>query len=90
MDSWIWILIVLGVLLLVGIIIVGGRNARTKRLEGKRVEATELRRDAQQQGEQAEQRESFATEEADRARREREAARERARRADEVDPDVET
>ena len=88
MDWWIWLLIILGVLLLVGIIVVGGRAAREKKLEGKRVEATELRREAQQQSESAEQRERMAAEEADRARREREAAEERARRADEIDPDV--
>ena len=90
MDWWIWLLIILGVLLLVGIIVVGGRAAREKQLEGKRVEATELRREAEQQSESAEQRERMAAEEADRARREREAAEERARRADEIDPDLKT
>jgi FtsZ-interacting cell division protein ZipA len=89
MDWWIWLLIILGVLLLVGIIVVGGRSARERRLEGKRVEATELRHESEQRAESAEQRERFAAEEADRARREREAAEEHARRADEIDPDVE-
>jgi FtsZ-interacting cell division protein ZipA len=89
MDWWIWLLIIFGVLLLVGIIVVGGRSARERRLESKRGEATELRREAQQVSESAQQRERFASEEADRARREREAAEERARRADEIDPDVE-
>jgi FtsZ-interacting cell division protein ZipA len=90
MDWWIWLLIILGVLLLIGIIVVGGRAARERQLEGKRAEATELRREAQERSESAEQRERFAAEEADRARREREAAEERARRADEVDPDVDS
>jgi FtsZ-interacting cell division protein ZipA len=90
MDWWIWLLIILGVLLLVGIIVVGGRGARERRLEGKRVEATELRREAQGRAESADQRERFAAEEAERARREREAAETHAARADEIDPDVDT
>jgi FtsZ-interacting cell division protein ZipA len=88
MDWWIWLLIILGVLLLVGIIVVGGRSARERKLETRRAEATNLRAEAQQQSERAAHREQLAAEEADRARREREAAEARAARADELDPDV--
>lgn len=81
-------LIVLGVLLLVGIIIVGGRRTQERRLEGKREEASELRDDAQTRARRAEEREALAQEQAERAKEERLAADEQLQRADKVDPDV--
>ncbi|MBA2614893.1 MAG: hypothetical protein H0U90_03815 [Actinobacteria bacterium] len=88
MDWWIWLLIIVGALLLVGIIIVGGRQARTKRLDTKRGEASELRQDAQTQSRRAEERQALAEEQAERARAERQEADARLERADKVDPDV--
>ncbi len=89
MDWWIWLLIILGVLLLVGIIVVGGRRAQAQRLESKRGEAAELRQDAQLQARRAEERQALAQEQAERARAERTEAEARLERADDVDPDVE-
>jgi FtsZ-interacting cell division protein ZipA len=89
MDWWIWLLIILGVLVLVGIIVVGGRRAQTQRLESKREEAAELRQDAQLQARRAEERQALAEEQAERAHAERAEAEARLERADDVDPDVE-
>ena len=88
MEWWIWLLIILGALLLVGIIIVGGRRAQAQRVESKREEAVELRQDAQMKTQRAEERQSLAEEQAERAREERREADERLQRADDVDPDV--
>ncbi len=88
MEWWVIALIALGVLLLVGIIVVGGRRAQERRVEGKRTEATELREEAASRAQRADERERVAEEEAERARRERELADDRVHRADEVDPDA--
>ena len=88
MDWWIWLLIILGALIVVGIIVVGGRRAQTQRVEARREEAAGLRQDAQLQARRADERHSLAEEQAERARREREEAEARLERADDVDPDV--
>ena len=88
MEWWIWLLIIVGVLLLVGIIVVGGRRAKDKRVESKRGEAAELREEGQTQAQRALERERIADEQAERARRERLEADERLQQADKVDPDV--
>jgi FtsZ-interacting cell division protein ZipA len=88
MDTWVIVLIIVAVLALVGIIIVGGRQARERQLEGKREEAGELRKEADRHRTEAGQRESFAEEQAEKAEKERARADAARQRADEVDPDV--
>jgi hypothetical protein len=90
MDTWVWILIAVGAVVVLGVLLVGGRRARERRLESKRSEAAELRADASTRAARAEEREALAEEQAERARRERVEADEVARRADEIDPDRET
>lgn len=89
MDTWLIILIVVGVLVVLAIAFFVSRRARERQLEGKREEAQELRATADQQAQRAEERAALAEEQAERARRERVEADEQLRRADEVDPDVE-
>jgi F0F1-type ATP synthase membrane subunit b/b' len=94
MDSWVWI-----VLAVVAVLVVGAAFAATqgrqRRLESRREEASTLRDRAEMRSEQAqeraaaaEQRQREADAHAEEARREREAAEAAARRADELDPDV--
>ena len=65
------------------------RSRRARQLEERRVEAGEHREKAELQTLRAKEREDAARDELDRAERERAAAHAHARRADEVDPDVE-
>jgi FtsZ-interacting cell division protein ZipA len=90
MDTWLIVLIIVAVLALVGIIIVGGRQARERQLEGKREEAGALRKEADRHTTEAGQRESFAQEQAEKAEKERTQAEAARERADEVDPDLDT
>jgi hypothetical protein len=64
------------------------RRARERRLESKRSEALELRKQAESKSQRAEHRASVANELAERAQAEQKEAEVAARRADEVDPDV--
>jgi flagellar biosynthesis/type III secretory pathway M-ring protein FliF/YscJ len=84
------VLIVVIAIVVIGVFVFAGRRAQTRRLEGKREEAQELRSGASDQARRAQEREELAEEQAERARRERQEAEERLRRADEVDPDTET
>jgi FtsZ-interacting cell division protein ZipA len=88
MDTWVWIVIAVAALVVLGLVLVGALKARERRLEGKRSEAVELRRQAEMKTERAENRASVADELAERARVERKEAAVAARRADDVDPDV--
>jgi predicted lipid-binding transport protein (Tim44 family) len=88
MDTWLIILIVVGVLIVLAIAFLASRRARERQLESKRGEAQELRATAEQQTQRAEERAALAEEQAEQARRERVEAEEQLRRADEVDPDV--
>jgi hypothetical protein len=72
----------------IGLLILSARKARQRRLESKRGEARELRTQAQATAERAEHRAATADELAQRARVERGEAEAAARRANEVDPDV--
>jgi FtsZ-interacting cell division protein ZipA len=98
------VFIVIGVLILVAVLVFGGRRARERKLEQRRVEAGELRTQSEEVAQRAEQREEAARREAEQARRRQEAAEkeasqaqadrqmadEQARRADEIDPDAQT
>jgi FtsZ-interacting cell division protein ZipA len=88
MDTWVWILIAVGAVIIVGLVILAARKGRERRLESKRHEALELRREAQATEQRAEQRASVADELAERSQLERRQARAEAQRANEVDPDV--
>jgi FtsZ-interacting cell division protein ZipA len=88
MDTWVILLIVVGVLVVLALAFVASRRARERQLESKREEAGELRSTAETQAQRAEERASMAEEQAEQARRERVEADEQMRRADEIDPDV--
>ena len=89
MEWWVIVLIVAGVIILLALVWFGVRRAREGRVESRRVEAGELRREAQTKAQRADERQRIAEEQAEQARREREAAEARLERADDVDPDVE-
>jgi FtsZ-interacting cell division protein ZipA len=88
MDAWIIVLIVIGAVILIALVLLGGRRARERQLEGKRVEADELRTQSEEVAQRAQVREETARKEAAQAAADREMAEERARRADEIDPDT--
>jgi Flp pilus assembly protein TadB len=88
MDVWVWIVIAVAAVLLVGLVIFAGRRARDRRIENKRVEARELRQEAEMRTRRADERELVAQEQAEQAQRERSGAEEAAERARRVDPDV--
>jgi type II secretory pathway component PulM len=90
MATWIWILIAVGAALVLAIVLFGAWKGRERRLESKRTEAQGLRRQAEQQARRAQERSELADELAERARGERREAQVAARRAAEVDPDVDT
>jgi Flp pilus assembly protein TadB len=88
MDTWVWIVIAVAVVVIVGLIVWSARRARERQLESKRNEARELRQEAEAKTQRAVRRASIADELADRAHVERQEAEVAARRADDVDPDV--
>jgi FtsZ-interacting cell division protein ZipA len=90
MDTWVIVLIIIAAIVLVGIIVVGGRRARERQLDSKRSEAANLRTEADRGTSQAAERASFAEEQAQQAEQERAKADETRRRADEIDPDRDT
>ena len=90
MDTWVWIVIAVVAVVAIALIVWGGRRAKERRLEGKREEAGQLRQEAAQRAQAAQHRESLIAEQEDRLREERAAAEAHARRADELDPDIET
>lgn len=102
MDTGVIVAIVIGVLLLLALVMLLGRKGRERKLETKRQEAREIRRDATVTEAQAERTRAEADERAAKARREEAAARQTAAEAerheeaaaarhaeaDEHDPDV--
>jgi uncharacterized protein HemX len=80
--------IAVAAVVVLGLVLWSALKARHRRLESKRSEALQLRRQAEQKTQRAEHRASVADELAERARAERQEAQVAARRADEVDPDV--
>ena len=85
MAAWIWILIAIGALILLGLIVFGARRGREK--TQRREQAQELRQHADSRIQQAEERERVAEEQAKQARESRRVAAEVGARADEIDPD---
>jgi HAMP domain-containing protein len=88
MDTWVWIVIAIGAVLLVFILVLAARRANERRIETKRVEARELRHEAKARSTRAEEREALAEEQAEQARQERMRAEEVSQRASRVDPDI--
>jgi flagellar biosynthesis/type III secretory pathway M-ring protein FliF/YscJ len=87
MAAWIWILIAIGVLVVLGLIVFGAMRGREK--AQRREQAQELRRQATAQTQQAEERERVAQEQVQQARDARKVAAEVGARADQIDPDRE-
>ena len=83
-----WIVIAVAAIVVLAVVAFAILRARARHLEEKRREATELRRQSEAKLQRSEHRSSVADDLAERARRERQEAEVTARRADEVDPDV--
>lgn len=90
MDTWLIIVIAVAAVLVVGIALWALSRSRNRQLEERRVEAGDHREKSELQSLRAREREQAAKDELERAQTEREVAQAHARRADEVDPDVET
>jgi flagellar biosynthesis/type III secretory pathway M-ring protein FliF/YscJ len=88
MDTWLIIVIAVAAVLVAGIVLWLLSRSKERRLEERRVEAGEHREKAELQSLRAREREAAAQEELERAQDEREVAQAHARRADEIDPDV--
>jgi flagellar biosynthesis/type III secretory pathway M-ring protein FliF/YscJ len=88
MAAWIWALIAIAVLVVLGLIIFGARRNREK--TQRREQAQELRQEAETRTQQAEERERVAEEQLRQAKEARKVAAEVGAHADHVDPDVET
>jgi hypothetical protein len=84
------VLVVVGVILVVAAIAFGAKRARDEQLGRQRAEANELRQEAGARYEEAKESGAAAEEQAQQAHHDRVAAATAARRADEVDPDVES
>ena len=103
MDTGVIVAIVVAALILIGLLALLGRRGRERKLEARRDEAHEIRREAEVGRAQADRTRAEAEERAARARREEATAREQAaraesqqreaherhREADSLDPDVE-
>ena len=88
MAAWIWILIAIGALVVLGLVVFGMRNSREK--TQRREQAQELRQKADTHTQQAEERERVAQEQVQQAKEARKVAAEVGARADHIDPDAET
>ena len=88
MAAWIWILIAIGMLVVLGVVVFGARRNRDK--TQRREQAQELRQEADTHTRQAEERERVAQEQVEQAKEARRVAAEVGGRADRVDPDSET
>jgi len=85
MAAWVWVLIAIGVLVVLGLAIFGARRGREK--AQRREQAQELRQEADARTRQAEERERVAHEQQQQAREARKVAAEVGARADRLDPD---
>jgi uncharacterized protein HemX len=85
MAAWIWILIAIGVLVVLGLAIFGARRGRDK--SQRRQQAQELRQQADTHRQQAEERERVAEEQVRQAREARKVAAQVGAQADDIDPD---
>jgi Flp pilus assembly protein TadB len=89
MDTWLIIVIAVVAVLVVAAALWLVSRSRARRLEERRAEAGEHRETSERQALRAREREEAAQDELERAKMEREVAQAHARRADELDPDVE-
>jgi biopolymer transport protein ExbB/TolQ len=87
MATWIWIVIAVAAVIVLAMIVFGGRLAKNRRVVQQREKAQELREEAKQRHRSAKERENLAQELADRAKAERKAGDEAAAHAVRVDPD---
>jgi hypothetical protein len=90
MPTWAWIVIAAGAVLLLVLALLAWTRGRNRQLKKDRAEASELRQTAEERYAEAGRREAAAEQEALRARREREAADVALRKADDIDPDIDT
>jgi flagellar biosynthesis/type III secretory pathway M-ring protein FliF/YscJ len=88
MAAWVWILIAIGVLVVLGIVVFAAKGNREK--TQRREQAQELRQEADTRTQQAEERERVAEEQVRQAKEARKVAAEVGARADHIDPDSET
>jgi FtsZ-interacting cell division protein ZipA len=88
MAAWVWILIAIGVLVVLGIVVFGAKRNREK--TQRREQAQELRQEADTRTQQAVERERVAEEQVRQAKEARKVAAEVGARADHIDPDSET
>ena len=88
MSTGVIIAIVIAVLIVLAILWVIGRSARERRLDTRRHEASEIRREAEVGRAQADRTKAEADERAARARREEATAREQAARAEDQQREV--
>ena len=88
MATWIWIVIAIAAVVLLAVLVLGGRKAKQRRVTQKqREQAQELRQQAQQHHRTAKEREVQAQELADRAAAERKEGDKVASHAAQIDPD---
>jgi len=87
MAAWVWIVIAIGVLVVLGLVGFGMRRGREK--AQRREQAQELRQEADTRTRQAEEREQVAHEQQEQAREAHRVAAEVGARADQLDPDRE-
>ena len=87
MATWIWILIAIGVLAVLGLTVVGALRGREQKQ--RREQAQELRQEADTRAQQAVERERVAQEQVEQAKESRRVAAEVGARADQIDPDTE-
>ena len=88
MAAWVWVLIAIGVLVVLGVVIFGMK--RNREMTQRRAQAQELRQEADTRTQQAEERERVAEEQVRQAKEARKVAAEVGARADHIDPDSET
>ena len=88
MAAWVWVLIAIGVLVVLGFVAFGMRRGREK--AQRREQAQELRQEADTRTQQAEERERVAQKQVQQAKEARKVAAEVGARADHIDPDQET
>jgi uncharacterized protein HemX len=86
--TWIWILIAIGALVVLGFVVFSAR--RKRELTQRREQAQELRQEADTRTQQAEERERVAQEQVQQAKEARRVAAEVGARADHIDPDAES
>jgi len=89
MGSWLWIVIGIAALIALAVVLWAARGSSQRREAMKRVQARELRREADVRQTRATEREAMAKEQSEQAKKERVAAQQASQRADRVDPDTE-